>query len=99
MDKEKRRLYNKQYREIHSDRIEEYLCVQKTCINCGKVVRHQNMTAHKRSNYCKNHSHQPIIESKPKLDIIKVKKSEIEQYVDNYKIDLLQTFQKLVVSK
>ncbi len=94
MDREQRRLYNKKYRELNCVRIESHLGEQKACHNCGKTVRHQNMRAHKRTKHCKNN---PLI----KLDTIidTIHKSEVNDYVEKYKADLLSTFNQLMISK
>ena len=56
MNQEERRIYNQNYRVIHGRRIESYLGAKTACENCGRKVRYQNITPHKKTAYCKSHS-------------------------------------------
>ena len=57
---EKQKEYNKKYYETNKLKIAEQIGKKEECEHCGRMVRHDNMTKHMKTEYCKNKRHMEL---------------------------------------
>ncbi len=62
---EKQKEYNKKYYAANKLKIAEQIAKKEVCEHCGRMVRHDNMTKHMKTEYCKNKRH---AELHPKIE-------------------------------
>jgi len=59
-EKDKQQEYNKKYYEANKLKIAEQIAKKEECEHCGRMVRHDNMTKHMKTEYCKNKRHMEL---------------------------------------
>lgn len=81
--------YNATYYAKHKDKIAEKLYAKEACNMCSRVVTHQNLPKHKKSNYCRSHSEKQRNElnenevKQIKKTVTKMNLKEIERNFDH----------------
>jgi len=89
-DQEKQKEYNKQYFEANKGKVSAKLQAKEACKCCGRVVSHQNLTSHMKTNYCKSKRLNKLLDTIPIYDTNKFTLTTNIEYNDDGKIKGVQ---------
>jgi hypothetical protein len=82
-DQEKQKEYNKQYFEANKGKVSAKLQAKEACKCCGRVVSHQNLTSHMKTNYCKSKRLNKLLDTLPVYDSSKFTLTTNIEYNDD----------------